>query len=238
MPRYVEGTHRAFERLAGRDGKVLIAGFGSLLSERSSRHTFPELEDFRGGRVRGWRRVFAHVAPVFMERGIADMATGEVSSLSCEEHRWDSELVVSLFRVPCSPEAMDAFVEREHEFRFAAVPAFELCGKRRVDQPAILCTRWSDDEYRRERCAGEEEFHRRYGRHGVDRVWRDDILPCRVYLRHCVLAARSLGPEAHRSFLDSTFLGDRSTTIRQYLAADPGIMDELPPPSLANRYCG
>lgn len=33
---------------------------------------------------------------------------------------------------------------------------------------------------------------------------RDDVRPCRVYLRHCVLAAQRLGPEAYASFLDST----------------------------------
>jgi hypothetical protein len=27
-------------------------------------------------------------------------------------------------------------------------------------------------------------------RHGVDSIWRDDVLPCRTYLRHCVLAAK------------------------------------------------
>ena len=38
-------------------------------------------------------------------------------------------------------------------------------------------------------------------------VRRDDVLPCRLYLRHCVLAARGLGSSvALDSFLDSTFL--------------------------------
>lgn len=91
---------------------------------------------------------------------------------------------------------------------------------------AVLCSRYSDEEYRKERCKSEEEYHRRYGQHGIDRIWRcrltlllravaplsllldstdsklgslfpplatrDDILPCRVYLRHCVLAAKGL----------------------------------------------
>ena len=67
---------------------------------------------------------------------------------------------------------------------------------------------------------------------------RDDVLPCRVYLRHCVLAAEGLGPEAHASFLDHTLLADRVTTVRQHLERDPGIMRELPPPSLVGRYSG
>ena len=41
-------------------------------------------------------------------------------------------------------------------------------------------------------------------------VWgRGDVLPCRAYLRHCVLAAASLGPEAEHSFLHATYLADR-----------------------------
>ena len=66
----------------------------------------------------------------------------------------------------------------------------------------------------------------------------DDVLPCRVYLRHCVLAAQRLGFAAYASFLDGTWLSDRRTTVRQYLAANPDIMDELPPASLIGRYSG
>ena len=52
----------------------------------------------------------------------------------------------------------------------------------------------------------------------------DAVLPCRTYLRHCVLAARALGRDAEASFLDGTLLADRETTVRQHLARDPGIM--------------
>jgi hypothetical protein len=65
---------------------------------------------------------------------------------------------------------------------------------------------------------------------------RDDVLPCRVYTRHCVLAAQSLGPSVHENFLDATVLADRSTTLRVHLERNPGILEELPPPSLHERY--
>lgn len=33
--------------------------------------------------------------------------------------------------------------------------------------------------------AGSKEiYNQRYGRYNIDKVWRDDILPCRLYLRH------------------------------------------------------
>lgn len=44
-----------------------VVGFGSLLSQRSSRFTFPELQNFRLARLRGFRRVFAHITPFFFK---------------------------------------------------------------------------------------------------------------------------------------------------------------------------
>ena len=64
------------------------------------------------------------------------------------------------------------------------------------------------------------------------------ILPCSVYLRHCYLSAQNLGSEALDSFLDDTFLVDRQTTVREYLAANPEVLTTLPPPSLEGRYSG
>ena len=54
-----------------------------------------------------------------------------------------------------------------------------------------------------------------------------------------VLAAKNLGDEAYSNFLDHTYLADRQTTIRQYLATTgAGIMEEEPPESLKIRYGG
>lgn len=55
-----------------------------------------------------------------------------------------------------------------------------------------------------------------------------------------MLAAKNLGIEMYDDFLDCTFLGDRRTTIREYLSL-PGsttIMEEEPPEALASRYGG
>jgi hypothetical protein len=105
---------------------------------------------------------------------------------------------------------------------------------------AVVCARYSDEEYFKERCQGSKEiYNQRYGRFNIDKIWRDDILPCRLYLRHCVLAAKNLGEPAYSNFLDHTYLGDRKTTIREYLdTTGAGIMEEEPPESLKSRYSG
>ena len=148
-PRDDDGNHPP----ARRDERtVTILGFGSLLSAKSARLTFPDLENFRLGRVPDHRRVFAHPASIFFERGIANIDTLEMSSLSCEYEEGRS-FVCSAFDVPrdagrSRPEAdappggggggfagtaagsdwipSQAFLEREEEFEIALVPYVEL----------------------------------------------------------------------------------------------------------------
>lgn len=221
--------------IADKNGLLTVAGFGSLLSEKSARSTFPELQNFRQGRVRGFRRIFAHTASIFFVRKIARPETGEISSLSCEECEGE-EIVVTLFEIQSTPESREAYVEREHEFRFLAVQCEDFSGNP-CPTLAVLCAAWNDESYREARCS-DVEFQQRYGRFGIEKVWRDDVLPCRAYLRHCILASENLGEEAHASFMDHTYLADRKTTIRKYMESHGYIMEESLPPELAARYGG
>lgn len=225
-----------FEKIVSPEGFISICGFGSLLSERSARSTFPDLINFRLARLRGFRRVYAHAAPVFFERGIAKPETKEISSLSVEPY--DSEtLIVTVFEI--QKTEIPSFMKREIEFRFLAVFPETLDGHLYTN-PAVLCARYSDEEFFHVRCKGDKEiYHQLYGQYDIHKIWRDDILPCRTYLRHCVLAAKNLGEDALNSFLDHTYLGDRKTTIREYLATSgSGIMEEEPPEILKTRYGG
>ncbi|KAL7543658.1 hypothetical protein ACHAXR_012952 [Thalassiosira sp. AJA248-18] len=113
---------------------ITILGFGSLLSLKSARLTFPTLKNFRLGRVPDHRRVFAHPASIFFKRNIANLDTLEMSSLSCEYERGHS-FICSVFEVPnegLSALSSDgwipsqAFLEREEEFEIAMVPFEEL----------------------------------------------------------------------------------------------------------------
>ena len=63
---------------------AVVIGFGSLLSEKSARSTFPSLSDFKPVRVDGYRRVFTHPTAIFFERGIADKESKRMASLSIE----------------------------------------------------------------------------------------------------------------------------------------------------------
>ena len=113
--------------------EITILGFGSLLSEQSSRLTFPTLKNFRLGRVPNHRRVFAHPASIFFKRNIANIDTLEMSSLSCE-YKEGHSFVCSVFEVPNEGLAAASssgfipsqkFLEREEEFEIQLVPYYD-----------------------------------------------------------------------------------------------------------------
>lgn len=253
----------------GSQTTVTILGLGSLLSERSSRSTFPDLTNFRLGRISNrYRRVFGHPASIFFQRGLADQGTKEFSSLSAEEFvpddpnaEYQGGFVCSVFEVPREQVYKDvqgsdgsittkptgAFLEREEEFDIVEVPFVEFSdydGSNSVFEAAkkgTLCTRYTDEGFV-ERW-GTERFDENYGKYGIQSIWgwqRDSGLrPCRVYLRHCYLAAQSMGQECFDSFLDETFMVDRTTTIREYINKNPGLIENtIPPPGFEQRYSG
>lgn len=242
--------------IGGEDTSTLtILGFGSLLSESSSRLTFPELENFRLARVPNYRRVFAHPASIFFQRKIANLHTLEMSSLSVEYvGEGYPGFLAAVFEVSNKDMMKDgvpsqAYLEREEEFNIVQVPYTpsdsdrpdsSFSSRQGHTRRGIICERSTDEEYLKR--WGEERFREHYKQYGVDTIWGWDensgLRPCAVYLRHCYLAAQSNGAECLDSFLDETFLVDRVTTIRAYLNQQPAVLEQLPPPELAARYSG
>ncbi|CAL5413080.1 unnamed protein product [Camellia sinensis] len=222
-----------FERIISPDGLLTICGFGSLLSERSARSTFPELINFRLARLNGFRRIFAHVAPVFFDRGIANPQTKEMSSLSVEPCEGET-LIVTVFGIKKSE--IPSFLQREHEFRFLAVLPETLDGKL-FTSPAVLCARFSDEEYLQIRCKGEVKKSIFSDMDNIT-FTRSGVMIS--YLAVFIFGtAKNLGDEAYNNFLDHTFLGDRKTTIREYLVTTgSGIMEEEPLESIKAIYSG
>jgi len=212
--------------------EVTIVGYGSLLSEKSARASFPNLRNFRAGLVKGYRRVFNKVGVVFIENGLANWETMEVSSCSTTKSDND-DILVTVFEIPKNeyPE----FKHREHRFRFVEVDALSLDEKETWS--ATMCTEYTDEEYRNERFNSNEEYYKEVGQFHKGKLWRDDIFPCRVYLKHCLTAAKSVSQEFYDNFLDHTYLADQEATIRQYLEKYPERVKENVESSFG-RYAG
>ena len=221
-----------------------IIGFGSLMSETSARTTFPNLIHFRLARVTGYRRIFRHPASIFFERGIANLATLEMSSLCAEPAAalQDTDIgfdVVVFDLLNPTTKEMNDFEKREEEFNIIQCPFID---EYNTTGSGLLCTAGSDKAFQKK--WGMKLFNTKYVKHGLDTIWNwsstSGILPCAVYLRHCILATEKehFPKRLKDSFLDETYLADRKTTIREYIKNNPQIMNSKPPPSLVGRYSG
>jgi hypothetical protein len=148
-------------------------------------------------------------------------------------------MYATAFCIP--PEAMAVFREREPEFAYVAVQPYAADCNERDGQPAIMCGRGSD-ELLLERLGGESEagaegWRTMVSGWGITSLWgldRETLLPCRPYLRFCVLASEAL--DVRDNFIDTTFLADRRTTVREYLLKNPTLMSTLPPESVRAFY--
>lgn len=233
-----------------RDGYMTILGFGSLLSEKSSRLTFPDLKNFRLARVPNYKRVFGHPTGLFFRRGIANMETLEMSSLCVEYEKDYPGIIAAAFEVSTENMMEDGvpsqeFLEREEEFNIIQVPYINFeCDRKSTAETkfsvGVICTRSTDEAFLKR--WGEERFNEHFRKYGIETIWGwtpdSGLRPCAIYMRHCYLAAKSLGEACFNSFLDDTYLVDRITTIRQYVQQYPEVLDVRPPAELVNRYSG
>lgn len=168
---------------------ITILGFGSLLSEKSSRTTFPTLKNFRLGKVLHHRRTFAHPASIFFQRNIAKLETLEMSSLSVE-YKEGFSMICSVFEVPNEGlAAADApgnnfvpsqkFLEREEEFEITKVQYEEIAtsGNQEIKE-GVICRRSSDEAYIAR--WGQERFQKNYLDYGIKTIWgwNEGIRPC------------------------------------------------------------
>ena len=244
------------------EGLTTILSYGALMSEPSARLTFPGLCNFRLVRVRGYQRVFASPHLFLIARDVVDPHTTlRLATLSAEpapphgdtgecgggdERRGPSSFVAAAFEVSLDPEQRAAFVAREPEYAFAAVPFEALSSTTaagatgsRGGGVGVLCVASTDAALREHgRVAAPAELGLRSVWH-----WRQDsgLLPCDVYLRHVLLAVRKAGAVAEESFLRDTLLCDRRTTLAQFLATSEQrdvVMSAVPPPDLAARFNG
>lgn len=192
---------------------ITVLGYGSLLSQRSALETVPSLTGFRRVRLPGYRRIFNKVGVVFFSRHGADAASLEIASCSTQAMA-GCEIICSAFEVPEAD--FSALYEREHRYRWVEVVALDEAG---MPVQGRICTSSTDMDYRLNKCVTHAEYYRRVGQYYSGPLWRDDILPFPHYLAFCLEAAASQGQAVLDNFMDSSYLADGCTSIRQYLGS-------------------
>lgn len=218
---------------------LTMLGYGALLSESSSRLTFPHLTNFRHVRVKGLRRVFAHPHLFLLKEGVVEYpSTLKIASLSAEPAPNEISFVVAAFEVVLDESQRSAFLQREPEYKIETTEfyALEECGDGSDESlgAGVICL-----------ASKDTDIDLTTNPDSIKTVWNwsyeSGILPLSMYLRHCLLAVEKAGGSAHKSFLKDTYLADRRTTLAEYL---DGHGDEVMasvvdiPPHLTARFSG
>ena len=221
--------------------KVTILAFGALLSESSSRLTFPDLRDFRLVLVRNFRRVFAHPHLFLVSNGLVDPSqTLNLASLSAEPSDRCS-FVAASFSVKLDDSQRRKFLQREEEYNITSVRFYNLEDDANPNAKPIgegvICLASTDAEI------PESILGRLPSSLPYQNLWHwpedSGLLPADIYLRHCLLAVEKAGNHAMQSFLHDTYLVDRNTSLATYLEKNRDrVMASRPPPELATRFGG
>ena len=135
-----------------------------------------------------------------------------ISSCSTREQH-DVEMIVSIFR--CEDSDFLYLYDREHRFKWVEVDYTDCNG---CTGTARMCTEYCDTDYFLNKCVVKKEYDRRVGRFYSGKIWRDDILPFPVYLRHRVNASTNCDYETLDNFLNTSYLADGVTSIKRFLS--------------------
>lgn len=225
--------------------QVTLLGYGALLSESSSRLTFPDLTNFRHVRVKGLKRVFAHPHIYLVKEGLLDPSKSlHLASLSAEKSQTEeSSFVVAAFDVTLDDVQRENFIQREPEYDIVSTEYYDLNDdngeKSHPLGNGVICLRSKDENLR-----DIEYLHsisQNLKEKGGIWHWSEDsgLLPATIYLRHCLLAVEKAGGAAYESFLEETYLADRKTTLKEYMNEyGEEVMSSRPPSHLAQRFGG
>lgn len=202
---------------------ITVLGIGSLLCPESARKTCPALGHFRVGYVTGYRRIFNKMNTVQVLRGNPlppDKACASVSAIPDGDTIGDTTanttMAVSVFNI--RPEAYPALLRREFDYKLEPVPYTDAAGH--TDHGLLCIGNFANDAECAALCATDPiraEMWQAYLNATTEPLWRNDLLPTPDYLAFCLNAAHTLGDDIYENFLDTTYLGDNTTTIRQYL---------------------
>lgn len=195
--------------------KISIIGLGSLMSESSARKTCPSLTDFRIEQLKGWRRIFNKTIRRENEE-LYFLPDGKVYSCLSAVPSVDEVMYVSHFKIPLLE--WTNFVIREFEYKLIEVPL--LSGEK-----GVLCVGDYKDDVECELVCSADPFRAECWEnwvieHPESVLWRSDLLPHQPYVDKCLDALREHGDDVLDNWLDTTYLGDNTTTMREYLSED------------------
>lgn len=211
-----EIVHTQEEHKPIEHGYMRIFGFGSLVYRQSAEVTCPNLRNFRPAFVKDAIRVFGKVNLRAAWRGDVDWDSMKVASCFLEKHEGSVVHGVS-FDIPL--REWPQIRAREIDYDARTIEAFDMNGKS-IGRAITFFGYKSDEDFLKMMSEGDKVYLQ-IRRNGYDgEMYRDNIYPGDDYLGKCLNAYKIAGEAAYSNFLDTTFLSDRKTTLREYMSSE------------------
>ncbi len=205
---------------------ITIIGFGSLLSKKSSKITCPKLRNFRKIRVNGYQRIFNLASPT----AINFINNNAINISACSTIKKDNSGFLAI-AFDITEDQWENFANRESGYQLLPV---EFTNEENNTDTGILCVNFNNNHLENHHTSKDLLIKLRGELNYTADIIRNDILPWEIYLDYCINSAKKLGEDYLNSFLDESFLADETTTIREYLKANPNALKNLPKHNIKN----
>ena len=195
-----------------------IVGVGSLLSKESALNTCPSARDFKLAKLKGYIRIFNKVYSPCVREGKLKEGCNKIAALSLVPAVEKQDPMVSVFTI--EKEDWHDFLMRESDYKLVELPYFDIESDEELGRGVACLGDFSSEREYEEMCASDPVRHRQWRAfkdNTADKMWRSDILPEEEYLQECIEASQEIHQNVHQNFLDTTFLADGQTSIRDYI---------------------
>jgi len=189
-----------------------VIGYASLLSPVSIRRLFPNVGRITPVEIHGHARCFNSYGTLSLNKGLAQKGDRELAHAAAIL-RPNSTLYGLAFEL----DETDFKTYERHEFRYALREVEVVSRDTGETLRAIICYEGADHLIETS-LVGVTDIYALYEHYGVSAFWHTQHLPADIYLKHCLASARALGEDYVRNVLDASYIYDRETSVRDYLA--------------------
>jgi len=190
----------------------LVIGYASLLSPISIRRLFPHVGNITSVKIPGHARCFNSYGTLSIKAGLAQKGDKDLAHAAAIL-RPGSMIYALAFEL----DKTDFETYRRHEFRYDLREIEVTSRESGKLLKAIICYEGTDHRIDTS-LVGVEDIYALYAEYGVSSFWHRQELPAQTYLEHCLAGARELGDDYVGNFLDTSFIYDRKTSLRAFMA--------------------
>lgn len=127
-----------------------------------------------------------------------------------------NDMIVSVFEIPESEWV--PFLKREFEYKLVKIPFFDMDDSM---SEGIACVGDYNNDKECELVCQSDPYRKplwdAYKKNCNEPMWRTDLLPDTEYLKRCLRVSKAHGEDIYQNFIQTTYIGDQSQTIEEYL---------------------